>query len=148
MHQNGVEFPHKLCVVVCNIWSVGEWQEERIKDAHIAEIAHSAILPVQLCASLYQIFGDLTNIGSIVTGVLGLLFCSLLLAGLCKGDDASLAASPAQCSPQSCRSCWCRCWSTSPSTSRWSSASSSGPSWPPPRSQTSGNMTPGNMSTN
>ena len=39
-------------------------------------------------SSLYQIFGDLTNIGSIVMGVLGLLFCSLLLAGLCKGDDA------------------------------------------------------------
>ena len=40
---------------------------------------------------MYQIFGDLTNVGSIVTGVLGLLFCSLLLAGLCKGDDAWVA---------------------------------------------------------
>ena len=49
-------------------------------------------------SSLYQIFGDLTNIGSIVMGVLGLLFCSLLLAGLCKGDDARVAARPRQLS--------------------------------------------------
>ena len=31
-------------------------------------------------------------------GVLGLLFCSLLLAGLCKGDDARVAAWPPQLS--------------------------------------------------
>ena len=31
-------------------------------------------------------------------GVLGLLFCSLLLAGLCKGDDAWVAAWPPQLS--------------------------------------------------